>query len=300
MSFMSLRNVVGSPWTASGVGPGFIRRRKRTPRPDDLLPEALPDLVDGPLRLTPGPGIEVLEAELPDRGILEAAHPHPQQAHAGRRIEPVEELAGGLYDLGGDIGGIDPGVRPGHGREVDEPHLEGHRTPGDATRPEPPRHGIRLPDQLVVEILPAGPVHREGLFMAHGLDRLGRVDRTVVDAPRQPPEVPPEHFTEEFDQGVLGDLGQLAHRPDAEALQALVGSGAHTPDGRDGKSFEEATDLPGSHHEHADAGLRAPLADTRLGLLAGELRQVLVGGDADAATQPLLGADDSTNLRRLL
>ena len=53
------------------------------------------------------------------------------------------------------------------------------------------------------------------------------------------------------------------------------------------------------HDEHPDTGLDATLADPGLRLFAGQLREVLVGCDADAAPETLLEQHESSDLGSL-
>jgi hypothetical protein len=83
-------------------------------------------------------------------------------------------------------------------------------------------------------------------------------------------------------------------------VETFEGPGAHTPDQPDRQRTEEGIDPVCRHDAHAGAWL-GPLASYPwLGLLAGELRQVLVRGDPDAAPESLLDVHESADLRRLI
>ena len=105
---------------------------------------------------------------------------------------------------------LDNVMKDGHG------HAVGHA------------HGLTV--QRLVLVMIVG----EGLFVAHGLELLVRLDRAGIDAPRQLGQVPPVRRPQGRNERVLGQVGDVADGANAESLEAIEGSRDAPPDPRTG------------------------------------------------------------------
>src|SRR5262245_49013554 len=188
--------------------------------PDRVGAEAAADGVDGAVGLLPTGRGQVVQAQLATRAGREPAHAHAEKPDARARVDAREQRLRGPDDGRRGVDRRGQGRGAGDRPEVVEAHLYRYGPAGQIVCAEPGGDGVPHPYGLALEAGEGVVVLGERLLVANGLERLVRDDRPVVDAVGELVEMTAVGIAQGAGDGPAGEIGEVADRPDAVALEA--------------------------------------------------------------------------------
>ncbi len=245
-------------------------------RPLDRLRPLHNGLGDILLRCLRGPRGHRLGEQVLLRVVGEPGHPHPEQPHPARRVHGVQQPRRRLADDHGVVRGPPERLGAGQGGEVVAPHLQHDGPPGQPGLAQPPHAPVGQPLHLQTDPQPVVDVHVVRVLHRHRLGLPLGHHGPLVPGQGHGVQRVPVRLAEQPDQLVLAGLRQLLHRGDPGPAQMVTG----------GRSDPRQ----GAHrHRRQQRPLRARLDEhqaVRLGLLGGDLREHLGGGEPHRSGEP--------------